>query len=311
MQISKCANKRTMKFIFLLIIAFLPNIAGAQDWFVPEDKKQQVAPFEFTDATRNIGEDLYNKNCASCHGQPGKNNFIQLAPPPGDPASKIYQANTDGDMFFKISEGRVAMPSFKNSLDPDQRWQIISYIRSFNKDYKQPEPVSAAVSALTGKIKINIVHYNDKKELIVTVRQVDGASIKPVVGYQINLFAVRYFGNLTIDEPRTTNNNGNAVFKLPENLPGDTMGLIKFKVKVINELANISIQKDTILKAGIPAKYEKMRDKRTMWNHRSMAPLWLVVSYSLLVLGVWGTILYIMFLLKKIKESSTKTTKNE
>lgn len=298
-------------FLYITFFLLFPAFVNSQDWLVPEDKKQQVAPFEFTDATRKAGEDLYNKNCASCHGQPGKNNFIKLAPPPGDPASQKYQVNSDGDMFFKISEGRVAMPSFKNSLDPDQRWQIISYIRSFNKEYKQPEPVSAAVSALTGKIRINIVHFNDKKELLVSVSQVDGSVVKPVVGYQINLFAVRYFGNLTIDEPRSTNSEGNVVFRLPENLPGDTLGLIKFKLKVINELANISIQKDTILKAGIPAKYEKISEKRSMWNHRSMAPLWLVVSYSLVVLGVWGTIMYIMFLLKKIKESSTKTAKNE
>ena len=30
------------------------------------------------------------------------------------------------------------MPTFQTTLTEEQRWQVISYVRSFNKDYVQP-----------------------------------------------------------------------------------------------------------------------------------------------------------------------------
>ena len=38
---------------------------------------------------------------------------------------------TDGELFYKLSEGRKPMPSFKKRLTEDQRWQLILLLRSF------------------------------------------------------------------------------------------------------------------------------------------------------------------------------------
>ena len=299
----KFENEKKMKHIlYFLSLLLIPVLAFSQDWVVPTDKKQQVAPYVFTDATRKAGEDLFNKNCASCHGNPGKSNFIKLVPSPGDPAAAKYQSNSDGEIFYKMSEGRGPMPSFKNAIDPDQRWQIISYIRSFNSGYKQPEPISTATSAINGKVRVGIKFNVENKELIVSLKQQDGEIQKPIVGTQVMVFAVRYFGNLTIDEQHLSNDEGQAFFKIPNNLPGDSVGNVLFRIKISNEAANLSLQKDTLLKAGVIGHRENMRDHQAMWNKRSMAPSWLIISYLVVVLVVWGTIMFILILLKKIKE---------
>jgi mono/diheme cytochrome c family protein len=38
---------------------------------------------------------------------------------------------TDGELFYKLSEGHKPMPSFKKRLSEDQRWRLVLLLRSF------------------------------------------------------------------------------------------------------------------------------------------------------------------------------------
>lgn len=52
-----------------------------------------------------------------------------LNPKPKNLAEKAVQAQTDGELFWKISNGRGAMPPW-NSLSEKDRWSLVRYIRS-------------------------------------------------------------------------------------------------------------------------------------------------------------------------------------
>jgi len=41
---------------------------------------------------------------------------------------------TDGSLFWKMSEGRGPMPSWKDQLTETERWQLVIYIRKLGKD---------------------------------------------------------------------------------------------------------------------------------------------------------------------------------
>ena len=47
--------------------------------------------------------------------------------------SKKMNSATDGELFYKISEGKKPMPVFKNKLSEDQRWELVLLIRSFTQ----------------------------------------------------------------------------------------------------------------------------------------------------------------------------------
>jgi mono/diheme cytochrome c family protein len=124
-------------------------VSGQTPWVVPSDWNVKLSSTPFTDQNRKTGAELYLTNCKSCHGDPGKNNVIQLVPPPPDPSSVLMQQNSDGALHYKISEGRVTMPSFKNIVNSADIWNIIAYLRSFNKEYIQqtaPKPLFAGES---------------------------------------------------------------------------------------------------------------------------------------------------------------------
>src|SRR5512145_3067834 len=89
----------SISFLVLTLLALVP--AFSQEWVVPSDRQGKLSPFAFNDSIEKAGLQLYNLNCMSCHGSPGKGNFQQLIPPPGDPATEKIQHNRDGEIFFK------------------------------------------------------------------------------------------------------------------------------------------------------------------------------------------------------------------
>lgn len=77
-----------------------------------EQKDKSYIKFDATSASQ--GEVLYNANCASCHGNPGKNNTLKsLNPIPPDLGGSTTNALTDGELLYILNTGRGVMPSFK------------------------------------------------------------------------------------------------------------------------------------------------------------------------------------------------------
>jgi mono/diheme cytochrome c family protein len=53
-------------------------------------------------------------------------------PPPASLAVAMRDGTngmTDGEIFWKITEGRRPMPSFKKELTDEQRWQLVNFLR--------------------------------------------------------------------------------------------------------------------------------------------------------------------------------------
>jgi mono/diheme cytochrome c family protein len=83
---------------------------------------------------------LYTANCGPCHGDKGKGDgpaAAGLNPKPADHSSVAVQSESDGALFWKLSEGRAPMPSYKKVFSDQQRWELIDYIRTLAKAPKK------------------------------------------------------------------------------------------------------------------------------------------------------------------------------
>jgi cytochrome c551 len=69
------------------------------------------------------GEDLYVKNCATCHGGSGGGGI-------GPSLQGIGDKYTLDEHIAIIAEGRNNMPAWKNSLKPDEIKAVAEYERS-------------------------------------------------------------------------------------------------------------------------------------------------------------------------------------
>jgi mono/diheme cytochrome c family protein len=294
-------------FIIIAIISLLGTYVKAQTpWVVPDDKKGLLAPVKFTDETRKLGQEIFNKTCVSCHGHPGQPDQAKLVPPPADPASKVYQQNLDGELFYKITEGRGLMPSFKKMLKSEDIWNVISYVRTFNKEYVQKVGSIDSTSGIKGKVSATLNYVIEKNKIDVKIIQ--QINKLPIIGAKLSLYAKRNFGWLPLDEMRSTNTSGILTFKYPKDLPGDKEGNVNVKVNIANADGTEQTIIDTIIKTDIKCNQNNILDNRAMWNVRSMAPIWLILSYSGAVLAAWGVIFYIIWLLLKIRKKGAEAS---
>jgi mono/diheme cytochrome c family protein len=101
-------------------------------WEAPAAEKAKKNPLPADAATVAQGKKVAEVNCVSCHGAKGKGDGAAAAalnPKPADWTSKKVQAESDGEIFWKLSTGRGAMPSWK-FLPENDRWALVRYIRS-------------------------------------------------------------------------------------------------------------------------------------------------------------------------------------
>ena len=193
------------------------------------------------------------------------------------------------------------MPSFRSVLSTDEVWKIVSYLRSYNKTYIQKVMQVITSSAYPGAV-ISISLAFREAERLVTVKALATDEIKsvPVTNAGVRLFASRYFGMLPVDEEKLTDSNGVAAFSIPADLPGDTAGNVSFSAKFTDEDAFGVVSKDTVMKAGAVTVPVSLVAQRAMWNNVRKAPIWVILSYGLGVLTVWGFIFLVMLKLRDI-----------
>jgi mono/diheme cytochrome c family protein len=107
-------------------------------WVVPDDAKKLKNPFPPTPDTLADAQQLFTDNCVLCHGEKGEGDG------PGAKAIKVKPANftdakmmameTDGSLYWKMSNGRGPMPAWKDTLTDKERWELVGYIRKLTKD---------------------------------------------------------------------------------------------------------------------------------------------------------------------------------
>lgn len=105
--------------------------AQSSEWEAPSNAGEIHNPFG------NIVEDkdgalLFKDLCEVCHGKKGKGDGIAgitLNPRPADLTKPVIQQQKDGEIFWKITEGKAPMASYKDVLSAEERWHLVNYIR--------------------------------------------------------------------------------------------------------------------------------------------------------------------------------------
>lgn len=121
----------------VLTMAFTALEQPAKPWIVPEKFSKVVNPSKSDQKSYKEGKELYGKYCQSCHGKAGLGDgskAAQLKSEPGNFSLAAFQKQTDGALYYKISEGRDDMPAFKKKIDDaDEMWELINYLRTLKK----------------------------------------------------------------------------------------------------------------------------------------------------------------------------------
>jgi mono/diheme cytochrome c family protein len=107
---------------------------SSSDWKAPPSAMNRPNPVPVNANTIALGQKLYVGNCMTCHGLSGKGDgpgAAALEKKPADLAARVKAGATDGELFWKITEGRSPMISWRGQLSETQRWELVNYIKTF------------------------------------------------------------------------------------------------------------------------------------------------------------------------------------
>lgn len=135
----KLGTSRSKKYVIAFFIGFLYSVCSwgqQKPWPVPSNMVALSNPYKGDANSVKQGKVLYMSYCAPCHGNSGKGDgpaAAALNPKPANHTSSAIQQEPDGSLFYKLSEGRKPMPTYKTTLTDAQRWSLINYIKSLGK----------------------------------------------------------------------------------------------------------------------------------------------------------------------------------
>ncbi len=89
-------------------------------------------PVEPTAESIESGKFFYDTHCYPCHGKEGLGDGPvgkKFSPPAANLTTESIQKQPDGQMFVTITHGSIAMPFYRDAMNPEERWHLINYIQ--------------------------------------------------------------------------------------------------------------------------------------------------------------------------------------
>ena len=193
-------------------------------------------------------------------------------------------------------------PSLKTAWEANPLHKFIAM-----EEGKEDDAVELEITK--AKINIDTISENGARSIIVRVKKFENGAWIPANEVEMKVGIQRHGGILSAgdEEVYTTDSSGTVTAELKkDSLPGDMQGNIILAAKVEdNDLfGNMLIEKT--VPWGVAVKSDgSFFDKRSLWSTRIRTPLWLLFMAYSIVIGVWGTIFYLVFQIIKIKKIGT------
>jgi hypothetical protein len=128
----------------------------------------------------------------------------------------------------------------------------------------------------------------------------------PVSGQPISVRVSRLFRPLSVGgDFNMTDESGSVVVPIDSDIPGLNGKLELFAVLSDHDEYG-TVRSGLEASIGIPIEDRSTFDQRTMWAPASKTPMFLLTVPNLIIIGVWGTIIFLIVNLFKISKSKTE-----
>ncbi len=113
-------------------------VQGAEIRYPADQYKGLLMPADINQDPKAVarGQTLYQVNCSMCHGLQATGDgkvrdfLVKVYGPPPDLTAPTTVQRTDGEIFGIVTNGVFVMPTFKNLLTEQERWQVVRYLRT-------------------------------------------------------------------------------------------------------------------------------------------------------------------------------------
>ena len=97
-----------------------------------EAGKTLVNPVPKSPESLARGREMYQLHCLVCHGEQGRGNGPvgqKFVPQPMELNLDYVQLQPDGQLFYTISHGSIAMPFYRQAMSAEDRWHLVNFIK--------------------------------------------------------------------------------------------------------------------------------------------------------------------------------------
>jgi hypothetical protein len=229
-------------------------------------------------------------------------------PVKGIPVNVYFSEAAEKNLLGKIitdinGDGRVGLPaSFKATWDSLNEFKFVAVSDS-----------SSGKAALSGDITIkkailviDTTSAEGTRTVTAQLKEKNGNEWVAVKEIEMKLGIKRMQGNLTVGEAETYTSDSagmaSAEFKR-DSMPGDKKEnlILVARVEDNDIYGNLVVEKT--VPWGVQVKQSKnFFDQRTLWSTQLRTPVWLLFMAYSIIIGVWGTIIYLVWQIVKIKK---------
>lgn len=141
-------------------------------------------------------------------------------------------------------------------------------------------------SVKTVTVKAEKILANDERE--------------PLTEETIPIYVQRMFSQLKIGE--VSLEDGEGTFEFPANIPGDTIGMVTVIAKFDDNDDYANVKKSQKAEWGIVTSHHTIYHPRSLWTQ--VAPIWMIVTLSIMLLGVWGHYIFVIIEMIRLKKGN-------
>ena len=91
-----------------------------------------VNPIAISPESLARGREMYDTHCIVCHGAQGRGNGPvgqKFVPQPMELNLDYVQLQPDGQLYYTISHGSLAMPFYRQAIAAQDRWHLVNFIK--------------------------------------------------------------------------------------------------------------------------------------------------------------------------------------
>jgi len=171
----------------------------------------------------------------------------------------------------------------------------------FKASFAGKDSIEAAEEVVAVKrARLEIIPVKEDSVLTAKVKLVDLSSgtETPVDSTTLGVYVKRMFSALKLGEG-TTDEAGEATIEIPNNLPGDDKGNLTLLARLDESETYGNLEGSVIQPWGRPVSEELKELPRALWS--SHPPIWMLVTFVVLMSAVWGHYLVIIIQLFRLR----------
>ena len=292
-------RKKNIKIGFLLLAVFF---AGSFNLFAQDSAKNKlsVTVHYYMSDNKMVYLLVNTETKIDKKFQPVKNSAVTLYLDSVNENNLIAKVTTNEDGVAKA----FLPPALKTAWESSGNHTFLAVVEK-NKDFDETQGEATVTKT---KLSIDTTSDGETRSIIVSVSAWNGSEWIPAKDVEMKAGISRMGGILSAGDEATytTDSSGSVTVEFKkDSLPGDEKGniVLAAKVEENDQYGNLLIEKK--VPWGVSFKPDNsFFNQRTLWSTKNRTPPWLLFMAYSIVIGVWGTILYIVGQAIKIKKIS-------